>query len=212
MQDPNKYRHGSGILIADGGEAEGGDGEGGDPDGEGDEPTLKEVKESIDNATDRMEDIHETVKSVESTQDDLTDRVSTLETDVETLKEGEEPGSSEGEGEGGEPEEPEGVTEEEVEEMVEEATEDLATPEDVEAAVEGGSEKALAKFVGLDPDELPEDDEEKEEVIRKAVHEAGSDTAGDADESTVAKSEVADRDEKTGEVVLSTDAVADLEA
>jgi len=217
MEDPNKYSHGAGILIADGGEPAGGE----DPDGEGegseDEPTLKEVKESIDNATDRMEDIHETAKSNAETLEEYGETLEDHGEAISTLKEavdldGEGGGASAsgaGAGESESPELPDGAaTMDDVEEAIAEATDDLATPDDIEAS----QEKFLAKFGGLDPDELPEEEEERQDVIRKAVHEAGADTAGDADESAVAKSEVADRDKDTGEVLLSTEAVADLEA
>lgn len=206
----NKYLGPGGrVLITDGGE-DGGDGDGGDGgDGEGgDEPTLGDIAQSIDKATDRMDDIHESVKSVEDTQEALQEKVNSNETAIEELQESiknEEPEAGEGEGDALLPGRgPEGVTEEKVEQMVEEATSDLATAEDVEQA----SEKALLKFVGIEPDDLPEDEEEREEVIRKAVHE----TQSPGTEEGQPASEVAKRDGSSGEVVLDEDALPELGA
>jgi len=192
------------ILIADGGEEEGGGSEGED------EPTLTEVKESIDSATDRMEDIHETVKSVESTQETFEERLDAHEEDIQTFKETLDTGEGdEGDPEGdeGDPEGPSGLAEERAREIVSEEMDerltDVATVDDIEQS----QEKFLAKFAGLNPDDLPEDEDERTEVLRKAVHETERPNGGS---STVESEEVAKRDEETGEVMFSEGIVAGI--
>jgi len=198
MNDPNKYLSSAGrTIICDGGE-------GGDGEGEGDgEPSLKDIKESIDGATDRMDDIHDTVKSVEDTQENLQEKVNSNEEAIAELREkfseegegeGSEADGGDGEGEEGESEKGDSLTAEDVREIVQEET------ASIEEATEDASEKAVAKAFGLDPDELPEDEEERVEVLRKAKHETSRPNE-DGDTNPVGKRS------ESGEVVMDEEAI-----
>ena len=197
--DPNQYLSSAGrVIVTDGGEEAEDETGSGDGDGAGEEPTLKDIADSIDNATDRMDDIHDTVKSVENTQEDLRDRVDSHEEAIGELRE---------KVAGAEMEKPEEDPEDDPDEG---SQKEYATPEEVESivdermesAVESGAEKAVAKMAGLDPDDLPDDEEERVKVIRKATVETESPSEDDEGLTDVHK-----RDETSGEVLMSEDAI-----
>lgn len=163
MEDPED-------TPEDGTENEAKDGEGEEtpegeqPEGESEEPTLKEIQDTV-------ESTHETVTSVKDTQEDLESRLSEVEDEVFEKEDDEEP-----EGEATDEVDPDEVKEEAAE-AASEAAEEKATEAATEAA-----EEAVKSLFGVD--ELPDDEDERQEVMRKAVHEEseGGDGIGSPDD------------------------------
>lgn len=176
-------------------------GDEGDPDGDGsDEPTLKDIANSIEETTESVKSVQDTVESVKNTQENLDTRIETLENEVESLK-SEEPndgGDDSGEGDGGDggdgssKSDADQLTAEEVREIVQEET---ASAEEV---AESASEKAVAKAFDIDPDDLPDDPEERAEVIRKAKVETSRHDQGEKNNPVGKRSE-------SGEVTMDPD-------
>lgn len=154
MTDPENDPENSGN------EQEAKDGEGGEQPDEGgeDQPTLKEIKDTV-------ESTNESVESMQEKQADHAERLESLEAEVFEKDEGTE---GEGDGEGGESEkdQPEVDADEVAEQATEQATE--AATEEAKAEVKS--------LLGLDEDEdLPEDPQKRQEVVRKHLHESPED-------------------------------------
>lgn len=148
-------------------EAKDGEGtEGEQPEGGEDQPTLKDIQDTVENT-------NETVSTVKEQQEQHADRLDALEDEVfEKDTEGE--GGEDGEGE---------ATEADLDEVKDEATQE-ATDAATEAAEETAAETAEAKaeeqvknLLGIEGD-LPEDEDERQEVVRKHLHEQPEDDGG----------------------------------
>lgn len=131
--------------------------ENGNDDGNEDEQNdkLDEILSKVEDTSETVEDVQKSISSVEERVEELEEWKKSV---VGTESEGDE-GDDEGDDEGGAD-----LTEEEVEDIASDAAEDAA---------EEGAEKALTKFLGLDDDELPDDPDEREEVVRKGVRQIG---------------------------------------
>lgn len=117
------------------------------------EQTDDGVEDTLASIKSTVENTSETVESVKSTQDDLQERVDALESAVDLDK-----------------------------------SDDPADDSDAESGDAGGADDAqkeavTVKDLGLDPDDLPDDEEERREAIRKAAFEP-TDDVGD-DEETI---------------------------
>jgi hypothetical protein len=149
----------------EGNEQEAKDGEGGEQPDEGgeDQPTLKEIQDTV-------ESTNESVESMQEKQADHAERLESLESEVFEKDEGTE-GEGDGEQEGeSEKDQPEVDADEVAEQAAEEASEKAT-----EAATEAAEEQ-VKSLLGLDEDEdLPEDPQERQEVVRKHLHESPED-------------------------------------
>lgn len=126
---------------------------------EGEDPSVEDMVKSIKST---VEDNNEDLNTVQEKQADLDERVTALEEEVGKSEESEADADAEGEDTEEEKDaEESGISEAELEEALAEATEE-------------GAEKAVAKMLGVDPEDLPEDADERQEVVRKSLAEPGA--------------------------------------
>lgn len=130
--------------------------------GEGEETETPDVAETLKSIKSTVEDNNDTIKSVRKDHEDLEERVSDLEESVKDADGGEE-------------------TEEEAETSKEESTEEEETETSKEETEGSGeedagkaAEEAVKNVLGIE--DLPEDEEERKAVVRKALAEPGEET------------------------------------
>lgn len=136
--------------------------------GDGDNTNMTDENSTdgkLDELLDRTDNIGNTVEEVQKSVETLDSRVDELEEWKKSVV-GEATDDGNGEDDAGAAESDEDLSEEEVEEIAANAAEDAA---------EEGAQKALAKYLGLDEEEV--DDLDDEEVVRKAKQTVGTDSA-----------------------------------
>lgn len=160
----------------EGHEQEAQNGAGGEQPDEGGEeqPTLKEIQDTV-------ESTHESVQTVQEKQADHADRLESLESEVFEEDEGAE---GDGGGQGGEGGQAGG------------GEETVDADAVAEQAAEAATEEAKAEvksLLGLDEDEdLPEDREERQEVVRKHIHEPPEQDEGTGDPGAWTEEEISE--------------------
>ena len=156
------------------------DGEGGEANET--EATLESIKSTVEDNNTLAKETREDVNDLQKSHESLAERVDELEEDLEAVKSGEagENGDEETETEAGEEtgkDEGEGdedaLTEEDLEEAKEELAEDLK--EETEESAAKAAEEAVKSLLGVEDEDLPEEADERREVLRKGLMEPGED-------------------------------------
>ena len=150
------------------------------------EATLESIKSTVEDNNTLAKETREDVNDLQKSHESLRERVDELEEDLEAVKSGEageagEDGGEETETEAGEEtgkdegeEAPEdALTEEDLEEAKEELAEDLK--EETEESAAKAAEEAVKSLLGVEDEDLPEDTDERREVLRKGLMEPGED-------------------------------------
>lgn len=124
-----------------------------DDDGDEQNDKLDRILSKVEETGDTLDDVQKSVSSVQERVEELEEWKKSVTGAAEETPEDDDT-----------PEEGDELTTEEVEDIASDVAEDAA---------EEGAEKALTKFLGLDEDELPDDPDERNEVVRKGVRSIG---------------------------------------